>query len=242
MSFWDSLVDRLETLGENVVEWAILIAVAIVVLVIGRWLIGLIRTWIERLLGSRALDPVWRGSGVARALEGGEQTPASIVATIVYAYLWVTLLLVVARILQLTAIEALLARLLAWVPLLLLAAVIVLVAAAAGNWAAGLVRPFAQEQRVPWLAGLVHVGVIVFGVLFAMEIVNIEFAEDIVKILIAAVAVAGAIAFGVGGIDAAKEWWARYGRPGSPGLVSSAAPAASSSATGDKGEAAPPPA
>jgi hypothetical protein len=215
LSFWDSLVDRLETLGENVVEWAILIAVAIVVLVIGRWLIGLIRTWIEKLLGARALDPIWKGSGVARALEGGEQTPASIVATIVYAYLWVTLLLVVARILQLTAIEALLARLLAWVPLLLLAAVIILVSAAAGNWAASLVRPFADEQHVPWLTVVVHVGVIVFGVLFAMEIVNIEFAEDIVKIVIAACAIAGAIAFGVGGIDAGKKWWAQYGTPSS---------------------------
>jgi hypothetical protein len=242
LSFWDSLVDRLETLGENVVEWAILIAVAIVVLVVGRWLIGLIRVWIEKLLGARALDPIWRGSGVARALEGGEHTPASIVATIVYAYLWVTLLLVVARILQLTAIEALLARLLAWVPLLLLAAVIVLVSAAAGNWAAGLVRPFAQEQRVPWLTGVVHVGVIVFGVLFAMEIVNIEFAEDIVKILIAAAAVAGAIAFGVGGIDAAKRWWAQYGSPGSLGVASSSPPPTPPPSAGedDLGGAAPP--
>lgn len=219
MSFSDNLVERLETLGQNIVEWAILIVVALAVLVVGRWLIGLIRGWIERLLGARALEGIWQHSGVSKTLEGGEQTPASVVATIVYAYLMVALLLVVARILQLAAIEQLLTRLLAWIPLLLIAAVIVLIAAAAGNWVANLVRPFADEQGVPWLTGVVHVGVIVFGVLFALDILDIDFAEDIVKIVVAAAAIAGAIAFGVGGIDAAKKWWARYGTPkggGSP--------------------------
>lgn len=213
MSFWDNLVERLETLGQNIVEWAILIAVAIIVLIIGRWIIGLVRTWIEKLLDARPLEGIWKRSGVSKALEEGEQTPASIVATVVYAYLMVALLLVVARILQLAAIEQLLTRLLAWIPLLLIAAVIVLIAAAAANWAANLVRPFAQNQGVPWLATVVHVGVIVFGVLFALDVLDIDFAEDIVKILVAAAAIAGAIAFGVGGIDAGKRWWSKYGTP-----------------------------
>lgn len=213
MSFWDSLVARLQALGENIVEWAILIVIALAVLIVGRWIIGLVRVWTERLLGARALDPVWQRSGVTKALEGGEQTPASIVATIIYAYLMVVLLLIVSRILQLTAIESLLVRLLAWIPLLLLAAVIILVFAASGSWLANLVRPFAAEQGVPWLTSVVRVGVIVFGVLLALDALNIDFAEDIVKIIVAAAAIAGAIAFGVGGIDAAKKWWARYGTP-----------------------------
>lgn len=213
MSFWDSLVQRLQTLGENVIEWVILLAVAIVILVIGRWLIGLIRTWVEKLLSARALDPVWKRSGIAKALEGGEQTPATLVATLLYGYLVLVLFLVVARVLQLTAIEGLLTRLLAWIPLLLLAAVIVIASTAVASWAASLVRPFADRQGVPWLSVLVHIGVIVFGVLFAFDVLDIDFAEDIVKIIVAAAAIAGAIAFGVGGIDAAKRWWAQYGTP-----------------------------
>ncbi len=213
MTFWDSLVDRLQTLGENVVEWAILIVVALVVLIIGRWIIGLIRKWTEKLLAARVLDPVWKRSGMAKSLEGGEHTPASIVATVLYAYLMVVLFLIVARILQLATIEDLLVRLLAWIPLLLLAAVVILVAAAAGSWVANLVRPFANEQNVPWLTTAVHIAVVVFGVLFAFEILDVTFAEDIVKIVVAAAAIAAAIAFGVGGIDAAKRWWSRYGTP-----------------------------
>ena len=164
-------------------------------------------------MSARALDPVWKRSGIAKALEGGEQTPASLVATLLYGYLVLVLLLVVARVLQLTAIEGLMTRLLAWIPLLLLAAVIVIASAAVASWAASLVRPFADRQGVPWLSGLVHIGVVVFGVLFAFDVLDIDFAEDIVKIVVSAAAIAGAIAFGVGGIDAAKRWWAQYGTP-----------------------------
>lgn len=227
MSFWDNLVDRLEAFGQTFIEWAVLILVALVVLVIGRWILRLIRTLIEKLLGARWLQPVWDRSGVTAALQGSDQTAAGILATIVYAYLMIGLLLVVARILQLVTIEALLVRLLAWVPLLLLAGVIVIVAAAAGNWAAGLVRPFAEEQGVGWVATLVHVGIIVFGVLFALELMQIQFAEDIVKIVVAGAVIAGAIAFGVGGIDAGKKWWAKHGTPdtlGGPAQAQASSP------------------
>jgi len=216
-SFWDSLVDRLQTFGETVIEWAILLGVALVVLVVGRWIIGLIRKAIQKVLGAKALDGIWKRSGVARALEEGDQTPASIVATIVYAYLMVGLLVVVARILELVTIEDLLIRLLAWIPLLLIAATIVIIAAAAGSWAASLVKPFADEQGVTWLTYVVHIGVILFGLLFAMDILAVTFAEDVVKIVIASSTIALAIAFGVGGIDTAKKWWAKYASPSDKG-------------------------
>ncbi len=217
MSFWDSLVDRLQEFGETVIEWAILLGITLVVLVIGRWIIGLVRKAIEVILGATALDGIWKRSGVAKALEEGNQTPASIVATVVYAYLMVGLFMIAARILELATIEALLIRLLAWIPLLLLAATIVIIAAAAGSWAAGLVKPFADEQNVPWLTYVVHVGVILFGLLFAMDLLRVTFAEDVVKIVIASTTIALAIAFGVGGIDAAKKWWAKYGSPSDSG-------------------------
>jgi hypothetical protein len=56
--------------------------------------------------------------------------------------------------------------------------------------------------------------VIVFGLLFALDLLEVDFAEDVVKIVIASGTIALAIAFGVGGIDAAKQWWAKYGTPG----------------------------
>ena len=217
LDFFDDWGNRLTEFGETALEWTIVIATALVVLVIGRWVIGLIRKAIQRLLSAKALDGVWKRSGVAKALEKGDQTPASIVATIAYAYLMIGLLVIVAQILTLDAIEDLLTGLVAYIPLLLVAALVVLVAAAAGSWAAGLVKPFADEQNVRWLTNVVHIGVVLFGFLFAMDILQVDFAEDVVKIVIGSATLALAIAFGVGGIDAAKKWWAKYGSPSDSG-------------------------
>jgi len=213
VSFWESLLDRLVTFGETFIEWAILILIALVVLVIGRWIVRLVSKLFAGFLDAGILDGMWKRSGVSKALSEGDQTPGSIAYTIIYAYLTVVLLLIVAGIVNLPTMQALLIRLLAWIPLLLLAAVIVIVFAAAGSWAAGLVKPFADEQNVGWLTWVVHVGVIVFGLLFAMEVVNVSFAGEIITIIIGSATLGLAIAFGVGGIDTAKMWWAKYGAP-----------------------------
>lgn len=212
MSFWDRALEELKALGELIIEWAILIVIALLVLVIGRWILKWVRRITEKLLG--LLNPLWDRSGVTRALEPSGQTAASIGGIVVYAYLMVGLWLVVARILHLETIETLLERLLAWIPLLLLASIIVVVAAAAANWTADLVRPFAANRNIPWLTWAVQVAIIIFGVLFALDVLDITFAEDVVKIVVAAFGIALAVAFGVGGIDAAKQWWAKYGTPG----------------------------
>jgi hypothetical protein len=211
--FFDNLWARAQEFGAAAGEWLILLVIALIVLLIGRWIARAISKWLGRLLDVQPLQPIWDKSGVSTALRGGEQTPGSIAATVTYAYLMVVLLLVVTRILRMATIEDLLERLLSWIPALLLAAVVVIIASAAGNWAAGLVRPFANDRGVPWLTYVVHVSVVIFGVLFAMELMNISFAEDVVKILLGATAVALAISFGVGGIDTAKKWWEKYASP-----------------------------
>jgi len=217
LSFWDSLWDRLVTFGETFIEWAILVLLALVVLVVGRWIVKLVSKLLGGFLDLGVLDGMWKRSGVSKALADGNQTPGSIAYTIIYAYLMVVLLLIVAGIVNLPAMQALLIRLLAWIPLLLLGAVIVIVFAAAGSWAAGLVKPFADEQNVGWLTWVVHVGVILFGVLFAMDVVNVSFAGEIATIVIGSATLGLAIAFGVGGIDTAKKWWAKYGAPSNTG-------------------------
>ncbi len=214
MSFWDRLIEELRSLGETIIEWAVLIAVALLVLIVGRWIVKWIARILARILDAEVLKPVWDRSGVTTALEGTDQTVASIAATVVYVYLMTGVVLVAARILDLTTIEQLLERLLAWIPAIILAVIVVIIAAAAASWTADLIRPFAVDRGVGWLVWVVQVGIIIFGVLFAMDLLRINFAEDIVKLIVASFGIALAIAFGVGGIDAAKQWWAKYGTPG----------------------------
>jgi hypothetical protein len=213
MSFWDNFLEEMRSLGETLLEWAILIVIALAILVVGRWILKWVRKLIEKVLGLEWLQPLWDKSGVTKALEPSNQTPATILATITYAYLLIVLWLIVVRVLQIDTIEDLLLRLIAWIPVVALAGAVVLVSAAIANWVADLVRPFAATNRVPWLTAVVRIGIIVFGVLFALDLLDITFAEDITKIASFAVGAAFAIAFGIGGIDTAKQWWQRYAAP-----------------------------
>lgn len=213
MSFWDQLVAEFESLGQVIAEWLPRILVALLLLIIGRWILKWVRKLIEKLLNLGFVQGIFDRAGITNALASSDQTAAGITATIVYAYLVVVLWLVVFRVLQVHTLEDLLERFLAWIPTILLAVLVVVIAAAIASWAAALVKPFADSKGVGWLAVLVHVAVIVFGALFALDLLEITFAEDVTKIITAAAGIAFAIAFGVGGIDTAKKWWAKYLAP-----------------------------
>jgi len=213
MSFWDQMVAEFETLGQMAAEWLPRIIVALIVLVVGRWILGLIRKIIEKVLNVGFIQGTFDRAGITGALKSSDETAAGITSSIVYAYLVVALWLIVFRILQLGTLETLLERFLAWIPVVLLAVLVIVIAAALANWVASLVKPFADSKGVGWLTILVRVAVILFGVLFAMDLLEITFAEDITKILVSLAGLAFAIAFGVGGIDTAKKWWEKYLSP-----------------------------
>jgi hypothetical protein len=213
MSFWDQLVDEFESLGQLVAEWLPRIVVALLILIIGRWILKWVRTLVEKFVNLGFMQSIFDKAGITNALAGSDQTAAGITATIIYAYLVVVLWLMVVRVLQIQTLEDLLLRFLAWIPVVLLAAVIVVIAAAVASWTADLVRPFATSKDVPWLTWVVQILIVLFGALFAMDLLQINFAADITKILTAALGIAFAIAFGVGGIDTAKKWWAKYLAP-----------------------------
>lgn len=220
MSFWDQLIEGLESVGHTIAEWGPKILVALVVLVVGRWILRLIRKLTEKLLSIPLVKGIFDRAGVTSALAPGGRSPASLGASILYAFLMIGLWLIAFRILELDTIVGLLERLLAWVPIVIVAAVIVIISASIANWTAELVRPFSEDKGVPWLATIVRVLIVIFGVLFAMDILNLQFASEIANILTAAFGVAFAVAFGVGGIDTAKKWWARYLAPRDTGSSS----------------------
>lgn len=213
MTFVDELRDGLESIGSTLADWIPRILVALLVLVIGRWILKMIRTWVEKLLELQPVQSVFQSAGITAAMEPSGRSPAKLVATLIYAFLMIALWLIVARILQIEPIVDLLERLIAVLPLIFVAIALVIIAAAVASFVADLVRPFAESKGVGWLTSVVRVVIILFGALAALDLLNITFAEDIVKIVTAAAGVALAIAFGVGGIDAAKKWWSKYGTP-----------------------------
>lgn len=213
MELWDEILESLQAMLVTVVEWIPLILLALLVLIVGRYVLLVVRRIVVRLLDLAPVRGVFDRAGLTAATEPTGRSPAEVTATLVYAVLLILLWMIVFQILRLFTIVELLQRLLAWIPVVFVAAAIVLVAAAVATWVSDLISPYARARGVEWLPGVVRAGVIVFGVLAALDVLDITFAEDLVKIVVAGAAVAFAVAFGVGGIDTAKQWWARYLKP-----------------------------
>lgn len=213
MELWDEILESLQAMLVTAVEWIPVILLALLVLIVGRYVLRVVRRIIVRLLDLAPVRDVFDRAGLTAATEPTGRSPAEVTATLVYAVLFILLWMIVFQILRLFTIVELLQRLLAWIPLVFVAAAIVLVAAAVATWVSDLISPYARARDVEWLPGVVRAGVIVFGVLAALDVLDITFAEDLVKIVAAGAAVAFAVAFGVGGIDTAKKWWARYLEP-----------------------------
>ena len=214
---WDNLVQGLKeafaSVGTTLGEWIPRILVAVLVLVVGRWFLRTLRTAIERLLDTPAARSVFEKAGITSALAPSERKASSLVATVGYGFLMLLLWLIIFRILQIQPIEDLLERLIAVLPLILVAVALVIIAAAVGSFVAELVKPYAEQKSVSWLPSVVRIVILVAGGLAALDLLEITFAEDIVKIATAAVGIAFAVAFGIGGIDTAKRWWGRYLAP-----------------------------
>lgn len=211
---WDNMVqglkDAFASVGTTLGEWIPRIIVAFLLLIIGRWVLRTLRTAIERLLDTPAAKAVFDKAGVTAALAPSQRKASSLVAGLGYAFLLLLLWLVIFRVLQIEPIESLLERLIAVLPLILVAVALVIISAAVGAFVADLVRPYSEQKNVSWLPSVVRIVILVAGTLAALDLLEIRFAEDIVKIAAAAVGVAFAVAFGIGGIDTAKQWWGRY--------------------------------
>jgi hypothetical protein len=214
---WDNLVfgvkDAFADIGQALGEWIPRIIVALLILVIGRWILQNLKRWVEKLLETPAVQTVFDKAGISTALEPSGNKASKLLATVAYAFLLLLLWLIIFRVLQIQPIEDLMERLIAVVPLILVAGVLVIIAAAVADFVADLVRPYAEQHDVGWLPTMTRVVILVAGVLAALDLLEIRFAEDIVKIFAAAAGIAVAVAFGVGGIDTAKQWWNRYLAP-----------------------------
>lgn len=214
---WDNLVsglkDAFAEVGSTLGEWIPRILLALIVLMVGRWVLRVLRRAVERLLETPAVQTVFEKAGISSALEPSGKKPAMLVGALVYALLLLLLWLIVFRILEIQPIEDLLERLIAVLPLILVAVVLVIIAAAVGSYVADLVQPYAEQRNIAWLPSVTRIVILLAGVLAALDLLEISFAENLVLIMTAAAGVAFAVAFGVGGIDTARQWWGRYLAP-----------------------------
>jgi len=219
ISFVDQLVDSFQELGRDIGEFIPKLIVAILLLIIGNWIAKWVRRILVRVLDRVGAEKLVEASGLSAPLSSAGWSGVALIGTIIWFLIMVIFVQLAAEVLGINQLTALLDKLIAYIPLVAIAILIIFVAGAIANFVSNFVRPFAEARGMPWIDNVVKFMILFLGVLAALDTLN--FAPEVVAALIdatfrfipAAIAIAFAVAFGVGGIDTAKQWWAKYLAP-----------------------------
>jgi hypothetical protein len=192
---------------------------ALVILFAGYLLAKLIERGTTRLLRRVRLNEMLARGGVMHAVErsGSHVNPARVVANLLFWFVMFSVLLVAANALGLESLANVFSELVSYIPSVIAAIVIVIVGIVLGGFVGGLIMASAGALHGgTTLARVGRGGVIVLAVFMSLQQLGI--APDIVTtafaILFGAVALAMALAFGLGNRELAgevtREWYMRY--------------------------------
>ncbi len=155
------------------------------------------------------LTQILTGLGFDRLLEGlrvkkiGQKTPSHVVGIIAFIYIIFFAVMEAAEVLNFQMISQLGSQFIAFAFKVILAVIILGVGILIGDWVKRLTQGAAKER--PFLANLAKAAIVVFA--FAIALQNLGIANEIVTLafglLLGSIAIAAAIAFGIGSRDIA---------------------------------------
>jgi len=141
---------------------------------------------------------------------GVRMDPSSVVGKLVYWFIMLSFLISAFGAVGLSQVEGVLNNIIGFIPNVIVAMVVLLLGALAANFVANLVRGSVGTARIGdpnLLATIARGAILVFATLMALD--QLQIAPTIINTLwtalIGMVAVAGALAFGLGGRDLARQ-------------------------------------
>ena len=214
-------LDRLQVSSAQVWEFVPAMLGALVILFAGYLLAKLLEKGTERLLRRLGLNRLLERGGVLEAVErsGAHVNPTRVVANLVFWLVMFTVMLIAANALGLQTLADVFSELVSYIPSVIAAIVIVLVGIVLGGFVGGLISASAGAMHGgPALARVGRAGVIILAIFMALQELGIasEIVTTAFAILFGAIALALAMAFGLGNRELAgevtREWYARYRR------------------------------
>lgn len=215
VDFVDELTDSFTELGSDIGDFVPRLVVALLLLLVGHWIAKLIRRILVAALEKVGAGRLTEATGLERPLQQAGTSGVQLIGQVVYFLIFVVFIQIAAEVLGIEQLTSMLNELIAYIPLIAVALLVLFIAAAIADWAARVVRPFAESRNMGWISTAIRVGVLVIGVLAALDTLNFapsvtaKIENTLLQYLPLAVLVAGTIAFGVGGIKTAQQWWAK---------------------------------
>ncbi|HWZ59403.1 MAG TPA: hypothetical protein VNW46_10550 [Gemmatimonadaceae bacterium] len=191
----------------------------LVILFAGYLLASLLERFTVRLLRRVRLNAALERGGVMEAVErgGAHFDPTRVLAHIVFWVVMFAVLLVAADAVGLESLATVFSQLVSYIPSLIAAIVILVVGNVLGAFVGGLIMATGGGLwGGPWLARVGRAGVILLAVFMALQELGVatEIVTTAFAILFGAVALALALAFGLGNRELAGEvtraWYERY--------------------------------
>lgn len=206
------IVGSLQNLWIGTVEVIGNIIGALIVLIVGLIVAAGIEALVEKIIEAIKLDKLLRSLGVEHYFEraGVKLNSSRFFGRLVYWFLVVVFLLAATDILGFYTLSNFLKEVLLYVPNVIVAVLIMLAAVIVGNLLRNIVKASVKSARLhaaSFLGSLTWWSVVVFGFLAALYQLGIavQIINSLVMGFVAMLAIAGGIAFGLGGKDYASH-------------------------------------
>ena len=186
---------------------------ALLILIIG-WIVAkAIKRLVDWLLKIVRFDTLADKAGISEILRKGDLriSAREVVSSIVYWLIIIMVLVMAVDALGLPKSSDILASLFAYVPKVIVALLVLIVAMFLANFVSGIVRTAAGNANLPKpeiLAGVSRWAIIIFAITIALEQLGIAplLVTATFNIILGGIVLALALAFGLGGKDAAAKY------------------------------------
>ena len=184
---------------------------AIVILVVGYIVAKILQTVVARVLKAVGFDGWMEQGGIKQFFDRAQtrETPATVLGKLVFWFAFIITITMAADAIGIQQVSQVLAQLIAYIPSIIAAILILILAALLANFLSGIVRGATDSDL---LASIARYAIIVYAVFAALTELGIavQLTAPTFLIVLGAVALAAAIAFGWGGRDVAKDIIERY--------------------------------
>ena len=206
------IASTLENVWYGVISFLPTLIGAFIVFLVGLIVASGLSTLVQKIFEGIKLDQFLRRLGLAPFFEraGMEMNGSLFLARLVFWFIVIVFLLAVSDTLGLFALSGFLREVLFYIPNVIIAAAIMLASFVIGNFLRRLVTASVMSARLNagrFLGTLTYWSVIVFGFLSALVQLNVAVSiiQTLVTGFIAMLALAGGLAFGLGGRDYAAH-------------------------------------
>src|ERR687893_276284 len=200
------VVQSLQNTLDKFLEYIPQLIGAIIILVIGYIVARILQTVVARVLQAIGFDRWMEHGGIKQFFDRAQtrETPASVLGRLVFWLVFIIAITMAADALGIRQISAVLGQLIAYIPSIIAAILILVLAALLANFLSGIVRGATGSDL---LANVARYAIIVYAAFAAITELGIavQLTAPTFLIILGAVALAAAIAFGFGAQGVARD-------------------------------------